>query len=149
MVAQRSDTSSRCFMFLHGGTSFCPSPYNGLSAPRFHEVINIFHSFASVCIRWVKSENENEAVYDGKEREWVRGRERAHETNFSLSSCFKVTPSVSTKMYFWKSVKRRKENVFRENEKLLCASVKEKKLLGILVIARGSLTLCECSYWLL
>jgi DNA invertase Pin-like site-specific DNA recombinase len=44
--------------------------------------------------RKMKRERENESVRERKEQ--------THEKELSLPSCFKVTPSVSTKMYFSK-----------------------------------------------
>lgn len=92
MVAKRSDASSRCFMFLYFGAAFRSSTYNGLSTTRVHEVI-----YCCALEEWKVKMWKWVWVYD-----WARASTR-NELSSSSSSCFKVTPSVSTKMYFSKA----------------------------------------------
>lgn len=132
MVAKWSDASSCCFMLLDIGASFRPSTYNGLSTTRVHEVI-----YCCALEEWKVKMWKCVWVYD-----WARASTR-NELSSSSSSCFKVTPSVSTKMYFSKSVKkkRRKFVFFVRTEKALSV---ERKAFRILVIA-GQWHAWKCS----
>jgi hypothetical protein len=83
----------------------------------------------------VKSENENEWVGECEgEGERTRERESEHTKRTFFIVMFQGHPVCLDENVFFKKRERRKENVFRENEKL-CVQCEAKKLLGILVIA--------------